>query len=35
MPDILAKILFVVVQFFSNLVQAVTGFGGGPIAMPP
>ena len=28
-------ILFVLVQFFANFVQAVTGFGGGPISMPP
>ncbi len=28
-------ILFILVQLFSNFVQAVTGFGGGPIAMPP
>ena len=28
-------VLFVLVQLFSNFVQAVTGFGGGPIAMPP
>lgn len=35
MPQIIQTILFVAVQFFSNFVQAVTGFGGGPIAMPP
>ena len=28
-------VLFVLIQFFANFVQAVTGFGGGPVAMPP
>lgn len=35
MPQIIRTVLFVLVQLFSNFVQAVTGFGGGPIAMPP
>ena len=35
MPQIVRTVLFVLVQLFSNFVQAVTGFGGGPIAMPP
>ena len=35
MPQIVSTILFVFVQFFANFVQAVTGFGGGPISMPP
>lgn len=35
MPQIVSTILFILVQLFSNFVQAVTGFGGGPIAMPP
>lgn len=28
-------ILFVIIQFLANVIQAITGFGGGPIAMPP
>ncbi len=35
MPKMIRTVLFVLVQLFSNFVQAVTGFGGGPIAMPP
>jgi len=35
MPGILRTVLFILVQFFANFVQAVTGFGGGPISMPP
>ena len=35
MPQLIRTILFIFVQFFANFVQAVTGFGGGPIAMPP
>ena len=35
MPQIITTILFVFIQFFANFVQAVTGFGGGPISMPP
>lgn len=35
MTEIAGTVLFVLVQLFSNFVQAVTGFGGGPIAMPP
>ncbi|MCR5673373.1 MAG: sulfite exporter TauE/SafE family protein [Lachnospiraceae bacterium] len=35
MPQTVSTILFVFVQFFANFVQAVTGFGGGPISMPP
>ena len=35
MPQLIRTILFIIVQFFANFVQAVTGFGGGPISMPP
>lgn len=35
MPQIVSTVLFVLIQAFSNFVQAVTGFGGGPISMPP
>ena len=35
MPQIIRVILFVLVQFFANFVQTVTGFGGGPVSMPP
>ena len=35
MTTTVRTVLFVLVQLFSNFVQAVTGFGGGPIAMPP
>ena len=35
MSQVIREILFVLVQFFANFVQAVTGFGGGPISMPP
>lgn len=28
-------LLFVLIEFFVNIVQAITGFGGAPIAMPP
>lgn len=28
-------ILFVIVQAFANLIQAISGFAGGPLAMPP
>jgi len=35
MTQMIREILFVLVQLFANFVQAVTGFGGGPIAMPP
>ena len=28
-------VLFVVIQFFVNIIQAITGFAGAPIAMPP
>ena len=31
----LRTIIFVLVQFFANFVQTVTGFGGGPISMHP
>ena len=29
------EILFIIIQVIANIVQAVTGFAGGPIAMPP
>jgi len=29
------EILYVLVQFIAHTVQAITGFGGGPLAMPP
>ena len=35
MPHILQTIVFAAVQFFANFVQTVTGFGGGPVSMPP
>jgi uncharacterized membrane protein YfcA len=35
MPQIIRTVLFVLIQAFANFVQAVTGFGGGPISMPP
>lgn len=35
MPRYICTILFAAVQFFANFVQSVTGFGGGPISMPP
>ncbi len=35
MSQTVVTVLFVLVQAFSNFVQAVTGFGGGPISMPP
>ncbi len=35
MTQIVSTVLFILIQAFSNFVQAVTGFGGGPIAMPP
>ncbi|MCR5301216.1 MAG: sulfite exporter TauE/SafE family protein [Lachnospiraceae bacterium] len=35
MSQIIRTVLFVIIQFFANFVQAVTGFGGGPISMPP
>ena len=33
--NLLNTILFVIIQFLANVIQAITGFGGGPIAMPP
>ena len=35
MSQIVRTIIFASVQFFANFVQTVTGFGGGPISMPP
>lgn len=35
MESILNTVLFVVIQFFVNIIQAITGFAGAPIAMPP
>ncbi len=35
MPQIIKTVLFILIQAFANFVQAVTGFGGGPISMPP
>ena len=35
MPQTVRTILFVLVQLFANFVQSVTGFGGGPVSMPP
>ena len=29
------EILFVIVQMAANIIQAITGFAGGPLAMPP
>lgn len=29
------EVLFVLIQVIANIVQAITGFAGGPIAMPP
>lgn len=29
------EILFVIVQVCANIIQAITGFAGGPLAMPP
>lgn len=29
------EILFVIIQVIANIVQAITGFAGGPIAIPP
>ena len=29
------EILFVLIQMAANIIQAVTGFAGGPLAMPP
>ena len=33
--SLLVSVLFVLIQFLANVIQATTGFGGGPIAMPP
>ena len=35
MESVLNSVLFVVIEFLVNIVQAITGFGGAPIAMPP
>lgn len=31
----LADILFVIILMLANIIQAITGFAGGPLAMPP
>ena len=31
----LREILFVIVQMLANIIQAITGFAGGPLSMPP
>lgn len=31
----LREILFVIIQVAANVIQAITGFAGGPLAMPP
>lgn len=31
----LREILFIIVQVAANIIQAITGFAGGPLAMPP
>lgn len=31
----LREILFVIIQVAANIIQAITGFAGGPLAMPP
>ena len=31
----LKEILFVIIQVLANTIQAITGFAGGPLAMPP
>ena len=31
----LKEILFVIIQVIANTIQAITGFAGGPLAMPP
>ncbi|MBR6503796.1 MAG: sulfite exporter TauE/SafE family protein [Firmicutes bacterium] len=28
-------LLFILIQVFANIIQAITGFAGGPLAMPP
>ena len=32
---ILNTVLFAIIQFLVNIIQAITGFAGGPLAMPP